>query len=55
MEKSDLKWERVNYNGFDILFTDIYIPFILKKKIGNKIYVTTFDKQKEDYILEQIE
>jgi len=52
---SDLMWERVNHNGFDILFTDIYIPFILKKKIGNKIYVTTFDKQKEDYILEQIE
>jgi hypothetical protein len=52
---SDLMWERINYNGFDILFTDIYIPFILKKKIGNKIYVTTFDRQKEDYILEQIE
>ncbi len=52
---SDLKWERINYNGFDILFTDIYIPFILKKKVGNKIYVTTFDKKKEDYILEQIE
>jgi hypothetical protein len=52
---SHLKWERVNYNGFDILFTDIYIPFLLKKKIGNKIYVTTFDKHKEDYILEQIE
>ncbi|MBU2937910.1 hypothetical protein KO494_00015 [Lacinutrix sp. C3R15] len=55
MGNSELKWERVNYNGFDILFTDIYIPFILKKKVGNKIYVTTFDKQKEDYILEQIE
>ena len=54
-KNSDLKWERISYNGFDILFTDIYIPFILKKKIGNKIYVTTFDKQKEDYILEQIE
>ncbi len=51
----DLKWERVNHNGFDILFTDIYIPFILKKKVGNKIYVSTFDKRKEDYILEQIE
>jgi hypothetical protein len=52
---SDLMWERINYNGFDILFTDIYIPFILKKKVGNKIYVTTIDKQKENYILEQIE
>ncbi|WP_461302910.1 hypothetical protein [Aureisphaera sp.] len=52
---SDLMWERINHNGFDILFTDIYIPFILKKKIGNKIYVTTLGKQKEDYILEQIE
>jgi len=55
IENSDLKWERINYNGFDILFTDIYIPFILKKKVGNKIYVTTFDQKKEDYILEQIE
>jgi len=54
-KNEDLRWERINYNGFDILFTDIYIPFILKKKVGNKIYVTTFDKQKEDYILEQIE
>ena len=52
---SDLMWERVNYNGFDILFTDIYIPFILKKKDGNKIYVTTFDKNQENYILELIE
>ena len=52
---SDLKWERVNYNGFDILFTDVYIPFILKNKVGNKIYVSTFDKEKEDYTLEQIE
>lgn len=54
-KNKDLRWERINYNGFDILFTDIYIPFILKKKVENKIYVTTFDKQKEDYILEQIE
>ena len=53
--KSDLMWERVNFNGFDILFTDIYIPFILKKKVGNKIYLTTFDKKKENYILELIE
>jgi|GEM_PF-1908406 len=49
-----LRWERVNVNGFDILFTDIYPPFVLKKKVGNKIYVSTFDRKKEDYILEEI-
>jgi hypothetical protein len=52
---SELNWERVNYNGFDILFTDIYPPFIIKKKRGNDIYLSSFDKEKEDYILKEID
>ena len=52
---SDLMWERVNVNGFDILFTDIYIPFILTGKNGDRISVTTFDRNEEKYILKQIE
>ena len=52
---SDLMWERVNINGFDILFTDIYIPFVLTGKNDDRINVTTFDWNEEKYILEQIE
>ncbi len=55
MGDSDLRWERINHNGFDILFTDIYVPFVIKNKIGNDIYISTFGKEKEDYILKEIE
>ncbi|WP_178984715.1 hypothetical protein [Winogradskyella helgolandensis] len=48
-------WERANHNGFDILFTENYAPFILKKQIGNEIFISTFGNTKEDYILKEIE
>lgn len=55
MGNSDLMWERINQNGFDILFTDIYPPFVIKNKIGKEIFISTFEYQKEDYILTEIE
>ncbi|MCC1485673.1 hypothetical protein, partial [Winogradskyella immobilis] len=48
-------WERINHNGFDILFTENYAPYILKKQIGNEIYISVFGNEKEDYILKEIE
>jgi hypothetical protein len=55
MGNSELMWERVNQNGFDILFTDIYPPFVIKNKIGKDIFISTFEYEKEDYILTEIE
>ncbi len=52
---SELKWERINKDGFDILFTNIYPPFVLKKRIGKDILLSTFEYEKEDYILTEIE
>ena len=48
-------WERIKHNGFDILFTENYAPFILKKQIGDEIYVSVLGNKKEDYILKEIE
>ena len=52
---SDLMWERKNHNGFDILFTDGFVPFVIKKKVGNEIFVSTFGYTKEDFVLKEIE
>ena len=54
-DSNHFMWERINQNGFDILFTENYAPFILKKQIGNEIYVSIFGNKKEDYILKEIE
>ena len=54
-DSDNFMWERINHNGFDILFTENYAPFILKKQIGNEIYVSVFGNKKEDYILKEIE
>ena len=53
--ESDLMWERINHNGFDILFTDGFVPFVIKKKVGNEIFVSTFEYAKEDFVLKEIE
>ena len=55
MGNSDLMWERINKNGFDILFTDIYPPFVIKKRVGKDIFISTFEYEKEDYFLTEIE
>ena len=52
--ESDLMWERINHNGFDILFTDGFVPFVLKKKVGEEISVSTFQYAKEDFVLKEI-
>ncbi|QXP60918.1 hypothetical protein [Olleya sp. HaHaR_3_96] len=53
-DSNHFMWERINHNGFDILFTENYAPFILKKQIGNEIYISIFGNKKEDYILKEI-
>ncbi|WP_091412823.1 hypothetical protein [Aquimarina amphilecti] len=50
-----LKYERINHNGFDILFTEIYPPFIIKNKNSQDILISTIGTKKEDYILKEIE
>ena len=54
-DSNHFMWERINENGFDILFTENYAPFILKKQVGNEIHISTFGNKKEDYILKEIE
>jgi len=38
-----------------MLFTDLYPLFIIQEKKGNDIYICTFGKEKEDYIVKEIE
>jgi hypothetical protein len=48
-------WERIRHDGFDMLFTDLYPLFIIQEKKGNDIYICTFGKEKEDYIVKELE
>lgn len=48
-------WKRINQNGFDILFTENYAPFVLKNNIGNTVFISAFGNRKEDYTLIEIE
>ncbi|WP_405207167.1 hypothetical protein [Aquimarina sp. LLG6339-5] len=55
MGNSDLRWERINHNGFDILFTDGNQPYLIKKKKANNIYVSIFDTEKKDLIFKLVD
>ncbi|WP_303316651.1 hypothetical protein Q4Q34_07550 [Flavivirga abyssicola] len=39
------KWERINENGFDILFMEMDIPLIIRNKLNGKIILTGFHKK----------
>ncbi|MGJ8683484.1 MAG: hypothetical protein ACSHWW_02600 [Nonlabens sp.] len=51
---NNFNYHRFQHNGFDILFTDKYPPFILKNKAKDTIYISTFSKEKEDYVMTEI-
>lgn len=48
-------YHRFQENGFDIILTDMYPPFIIKEKKGNTLYISTLGETKEDYEMVQIE
>lgn len=37
-------WERINFEGFDILFMDGDVPYLIENKNGKKITLRTFHK-----------
>ncbi|GAK91844.1 hypothetical protein JCM19298_2332 [Nonlabens ulvanivorans] len=51
---NNFDYHRFQHNGFDILFTDKYPPFIIKNIIKDTIYISTFSKEKEDYIMTEV-
>ena len=48
-------WERINYNGFDILFIDGDVPYLIKNQNGNSINLLTFHKEPLEHIMTEIE
>ena len=48
-----IRWERINENGFDILFMEMDIPLIIRNELNGKIVLTGFHKK--TYNLELIE
>jgi hypothetical protein len=40
-----IRWERINENGFDILFMEMDIPLIIKDELDGKINLTGFHKK----------
>jgi len=51
---TDLHWERISHFGYDIVFMDYTIPYIVKKEKGNTIYLSAFDKIKIDFTLTEL-
>lgn len=51
--KLELSWERISHNGFDILFMDLDIPYIMRKERNGIIKLTGLHKNR--YELELME
>lgn len=54
IDGNTFNYHRFEHNGFDILFTDKYPPFIIKNMVKDTIYISTFSKEKEDYIMTEV-
>ena len=54
-KNTDLNWERTSHFGFDIIFMEYTLPYIIKNKKGNTIYLSAFDKIKINFTLTEIE
>ncbi|GAL00283.1 hypothetical protein JCM19314_537 [Nonlabens ulvanivorans] len=54
IDGNTFNYHRFEHNGFDILFTDKYPPFIIKNIVKDTIYISTFSEEKEDYIMTKV-
>jgi hypothetical protein len=51
----NLNWERISQGGFDVIFMDTNIPYVIKKEVNGVIYLSAFDKEKIDLKFNRIE
>jgi len=51
---TDLNWERISHFGYDLVFMDNTIPYIIKNKVGDTVYLSAFDKNKIDFTLTEL-
>lgn len=51
---NNFNYHRFQHDGFDLLFTDKYPPFIIKNIAQGTIYISTISKEKEDYIMTEV-
>ena len=51
----ELSWERINHNGFDILFMDLDIPYIIRMERNGVIKLTGLHKKRYDLELKELE
>ncbi len=53
--KLELAWERTKHNGFDILFMDLDIPYIIGKERSGTIKLTGLHRRTYDMNLEELD
>ena len=50
----EVSWERIEHNGFDIIFVDMEVPYIVSKPINETILLWTFHKTPLEHKLTEI-
>jgi hypothetical protein len=53
--KLEIHWEKINHNGFDILFMDFDIPYIIWKERDGTIKLTGLHKNRYELELKELE
>ena len=60
IKKSDItrepgnRWERIKHNGFDLIFMELNVPFIIQKQKDSIIYATEYYKEKAEFKLKEL-
>ncbi|MEL0653331.1 hypothetical protein V6246_18060 [Algibacter sp. TI.3.09] len=52
--KSNFNWQQVNHSGFQILFMEVYLPFIIVSQNENSIKLKRLEKPNDNYILTEL-
>lgn len=52
---STSSWERINYEGFDILFMDGDVPYLIENQNGKTINLKTFHKTDIEHTMTELE
>jgi len=50
-----LSWERINFEGYDIIFMDGDVPYLIEKQKGKTIYLRTFHKIDIEHRMTELE
>ncbi len=52
---SENSWERIGHNGFDIIFFDMDVPYVIESSTDSTINLYTFHKSKLHHLWTEIE